>query len=424
MKPRWAKVLVLLLASSAHAAQDSSPDDQLVRVDESEAALLEILEDVGAGRLPTAVDKAERLIQQNPKFRLAQLVHADLLMAQDRPMNTFGGAFADNNGGVPALLEEARRRLEHKQSDSRLSPGSLPDQLLHVSESQRHVVVVDASLSRLYLFANNGNQLLLLSDSYVSVGKRGMQKVREGDQRSPIGVYFVTTRLDPRDLSDFYGPAALPINYPNEWDRRLGRTGYGIWFHGVPSDTYSRAPFVSDGCLTLSNSDMEFLSNTVEPESTPVVIADRVNWVASKQLIRQREVLFEQLEQWRQDWESRDIDRYARHYSKSFHNGAYDYVRWLRHKRRVAGQKEFIKIGLDDISIFRYPGERELLVVSFDQDYRSSNFNIRSRKRQYWRRDSDGVWRIVYENRARFLPIHFRGIPYSARAGGKKWNYR
>jgi murein L,D-transpeptidase YafK len=420
-KRGWIAAAALLLAPGTHAAQNLVTVDD-VRVDENEQVLLEILDDVRAARLPMALEKAKRLVERNPKFRLAQLVYADLLMAQDRPVASFGGTFARNNNKVGALRDEARRRIAHQRQEPHWDQGMWPEYLIQLSSRQRHVIVVDASVSRLHVFANTGDRLKLVGDSYVSVGKKGMLKVKEGDQRSPVGVYFVTSRLDRSGLSDFYGSAALPINYPNEWDRRLGRTGYGIWLHGVPSDTHNREPFISDGCLALPNRDMALLSKTVDTGTTPVIIADRVNWVSAQENKRQREDFLARLEQWRQDWESRDDRRYARHYAKTFRSGTMNYERWIRHKRRVAKQKTFIKVRLDDISVFQYPGEADLMVATFHQDYRSSNFNTSARKRQYWRKEADGVWRIVYEKRANFLPIHFRGIPYSARSKLSKSN--
>ena len=38
----------------------------------------------------------------------------------------------------------------------------------------------------------------------------------------------------------------------------------------------------------------------------------------------------------------------------------------------------------------------ELLVVTFVQDYRSSNLSNRTVKRQYWSREK-GLWRVVFE---------------------------
>jgi hypothetical protein len=48
------------------------------------------------------------------------------------------------------------------------------------------------------------------------------------------------------------------------------------------------------------------------------------------------------------------------------------------------------------VSVLRSPGKQDLMVVTFRQDYRSSSFDQRSRKRQYWVME-DGRWKIAYE---------------------------
>ena len=101
---------------------------------------------------------------------------------------------------------------------------------------------MDASRSRLYLFENTGSELKLVGDYYLSVGKLGTEKSVEGDMRTPLGVYYVTSNLDPRTLKDFYGSGALPINYPNPYDMQRGKTGGGIWLHGTPPGQFSRPP--------------------------------------------------------------------------------------------------------------------------------------------------------------------------------------
>jgi hypothetical protein len=48
--------------------------------------------------------------------------------------------------------------------------------------------------------------------------------------------------------------------------------------------------------------------------------------------------------------------------------------------------------------MFRSPGQ-DLVVVSFEQNYRSNNLENSMKKRQYWINE-DGHWRIVYEGAA------------------------
>ncbi len=51
---------------------------------------------------------------------------------------------------------------------------------------------------------------------------------------------------------------------------------------------------------------------------------------------------------------------------------------------------------MSDLSVFGHPDGEDMVVVTFAQDYRSSNLSNRTVKRQYWSRDQ-GRWRVVFE---------------------------
>lgn len=389
------------------------PGERLGALPDVERRLLLALNAIAEARLDTAERYLETVIAQEPNYRLAQLVYADVLMARSgRAVDFHGGPGASR---IRALFDEARARIEH----ARHAPAPerrLPDALLMVSEDIPQVVVVDVESARLYLYANTRTGLRLQRSIYVSTAKNGAGKRREGDQRTPVGVYFVTSEITRDALPDFYGPGALPVNYPNEWDLRRGYTGHGIWLHGVPSDTFARPPRASDGCVAVSNGYMSELLAMPGVSGTPVVIADRLTWVTRDELARRRAQLLQHLSRWKQDWESRDVERYGRHYSEDFRSGGTGRTAWLAHKQRVNAAKDYIQVRISNVSAFAYPGESDMLVVDFDQDYRSSNYAGRSAKRQYWKREADGQWRILHEAEPKLLPIHLRGMPYSARA--------
>ncbi len=385
---RWIPVLsgALLAFSSvfAFSAPAPGPEDRLSGVFQA----------VEADQLDVALKRVDALIHDYPNFRLAYLIRGDLLLARTRPLQTFGDvAKTVPQDKVEDLREEALARLKARRE--RPSEDRLPRAILQMSAEQKHVLLVDSSLSRLYVFANDSGEPRLVGDYYVTLGKNGVDKTREGDQKTPVGVYHVTANLPRQKLGDFYGVGAFPINYPNEWDRRLGRNGHGIWLHGVPSSTYSRPPRASDGCIVLANPDLETVSRYLQIGLTPVIITDRIDWEDASQLQAERKSLAAEMERWRADWESRDTGRYLSHYSAKFSSGSENAATWAQHKRQVNASKRWIKVGLRDVSMYRYP-QGDFVVVSFEQDYRSDSLSNVMRKRQYWVKES-GRWKILYE---------------------------
>jgi murein L,D-transpeptidase YafK len=277
--------------------------------------------------------------------------------------------------------------------------NKIPASLVRLSETQKHAVVVDMGMSRLFLYRNNNGRPELIRDFYVTIGKNGTRKHTEGDQKTPVGVYFVTGFIDREKLPDLYGAGAFPIDYPNVWDKRHGRTGYGIWLHGTPSYTFNRPPRDSDGCLILSNQDFLAIAPYLAND-TPFVMAETIEWINEKEWLQQQSRYTGLIDEWRQDWESRDADTYLEHYSRDYAGLGMDYLNFVSYKRQVNSSKEYIKVGLSERSIFLYPGEENLIIVTFRQKYESDNATRNFVKRQYWRLEKDGRWKIIYEGSA------------------------
>jgi murein L,D-transpeptidase YafK len=360
-------------------------------------ALSGVLQAIEENRLALATERVEALLAAHPNFRLAHLIRGDLLMARLRPLETFGNVPKTvPREKVEDLRAEALSRLRALRD--RPNGDRLPRYVLQMHADQKHALVVDSRRSRLYLFENAGGRPRFVADYYVTLGKNGVEKTREGDQKTPIGVYHVTANLPRQKLTDFYGAGAYPINYPNAWDKRLGRNGHGIWLHGTPSDTYSRPPRASDGCIVLANTDLEAVGRTLQIGLTPVIIADEIEWTDAAALGAEHKALAGAFEAWRADWESRNSDKYLAHYAARFHSGDQSLAEWSEHKRKVNAAKRWIKVGVSRVSMMQYPREK-FVVVNFEQDYRSSNLTNVMRKRQYWIKD-DGRWRILYEGGA------------------------
>jgi murein L,D-transpeptidase YafK len=368
------------------------------RADQGTDAMLgKAFEEIENNRLDLALVHIDELLRSKPNFRLAYLIKGDLLLARGRALKTFGNVPQGTSERLDDLRAEALARL-HAYRD-RPSQNQVPRYLMQLREDQRYAIVVDNKRARLYLYQNENGRPRFVADYYISTGKRSGEKTREGDEKTPVGVYHVTASLPKSKLSDFYGSGAFPISYPNEWDKRHGRKGHGIWLHGTPSDTYSRAPRASNGCVVLANADLDALSKKLQIGLTPVIISEQVEWLSLDDWNAERNALNAEIERWRSDWESLDTERYLTHYSKNFSADREDFADWGRHKRQVNSGKSWIKLNLSNFSMFRNPGKDELVVVSFDQDYRSDNLSNTMKKRQYWTKEG-GKWRIIYEGAA------------------------
>jgi murein L,D-transpeptidase YafK len=360
-----------------------------------ELELAKSLQAIGSNHLDVALNEVDSLLKINPNFKLAQLVRGDLLLARARPISNFGDAPNAPRDRVQDLREEANARLQRVQQQQ---PIAIPKYLWQLSPKQRYAVVVDTDKSTLYLFENVKGEPRYVADFYISVGKKGADKVSEGDQRTPLGVYFVNSHLTKDKLTDFYGSGAYPLSYPNEWDKRLGRDGHGIWLHGTPSDTYSRPPRASNGCVVLANNDLNDLATHLQIGVTPVIIASTIDWSDDADRADRAE-LQKTIEQWRSDWASRNTEAYLAHYARDFSSGSVNLAAFAQQKRLVNSGKTWIKVKMSNVSIFPYPSQPNLVVVNFEQDYDSNNLSNHMNKRQYWMK-RDGRWLIVYEGAA------------------------
>lgn len=388
--PRDGSTPAALLAKSGSDLAQTKPEEVVV------AALTAIRQN----RLGDADKLVDALLDARPNYRLAHLLKGDLLMARVQPLAGIGSAPVVDEK-LNDLREEATVRMARYNAPPPTT--DVPANLLQLTPSQRYAIVVDASSSRLYLFRNDAGVPRYVLDFYVTIGKLGVDKTREGDQRTPLGVYFVTGHMAREQLdknygqrAELYGVGAWPLSYPNDLDRQQGRTGSGIWLHGVPYDTYSRAPKASNGCVAMSNADLSALGAYLQT-NTPVVISSKIEWLSTEAWQQQRQAAIAQVEGWRSDWESLNTPKYLTHYADDFRSGNTDISAWKAQKMAVNAGKQWAKIKLDDLSLFAYPSrEGNLLMANFMQDYRSSNLTSRNQKRVYLRKQRSD-WKIIYE---------------------------
>jgi Uncharacterized protein conserved in bacteria len=381
-------VLVLLalglaLLSPLGRAASSGPDEMLAKS----------LIDISQNRVGKAQNILDQITATYPNFRLAQLVKGDMLLARSRQISMLGDTTGSRDA-LNGLRQEARQRV--KTLSSPPPANEIPSYLLDLGDEARYALVVDTSRSRMYVFANRDGMPIRVADYYVTIGKAGPGKQKEGDNRTPVGIYHVSGFKSGKELGDFYGGGAFTLSYPNDWDEREGRSGHGIWIHGTPSNTYSRPPLSSEGCVVLANNDLRALGQYIEQGKTPVLITDKIDWEDADKLKASRDELTTAINQWRSDWESLNTPRLLDHYSRKFRSESQDFTQFADNKRRVNAGKSWVKVKLSKLSMMLYPEQPGLALVSFVQDYQSNNVSDRTHKKQYWRLEN-GHWKIIQE---------------------------
>ncbi len=363
-----------------------------------EVAVLAIIDSIKAGKLERAVQQADEHIAKFPKSQVGHLLRADALSALTGELTGVAANAALPDASAAGLIHQMRNRWKHQYEHESKSHDHVPANLLEMGDHP-YVLLADMPEGRLYLYKNDRGHPKLVRDYYMSVGSAGYGKQIEGDNKTPIGVYVINRYIEGRALPDLYGKGAFPVDYPNRYDRYLKRTGYGIWLHGTPSDTYARSPWSSEGCFVLSNDDLLDVGKYISADKrTPVILSDEIEWLTLEQLERRKKSLVGVIEQWKNDWESLDTDAYLSHYQeRDFNFGNNGFGAWVARKRSVNNNKTFVQVDLDIQSLFVYPGVEDMFVVKYKQRYLSNNFAGESEKEQYWKRDGRGRWRIIYE---------------------------
>lgn len=387
-------LLVLLLVAlqlSPAWAQSFSTERMETRLDAIYLAISE-------GRNRDALALAEQLTKEQPNFQLAQMLYADLLLAQTRPVAVPGSAPEALSRSAPGVITDLRAeaKLRIKALRERPAAGTLPENFTALNSWSPQAIAVDISKSRLYLFTrDNQGQFRLTQDAYIAIARLGAVKENEGDLRTPIGPYFITSFLRPDQLTPFYGAGALPLNYPNPFDLRRGKTGSGIWLHGSPPEQYSRPPRASEGCVVLPDPDFVSIAQQVQRRTTPVVIAQELKWVNGH---GNWEADFNaRWKAWRSTRMAGQSIPMAPFYFANF--SGWRQKKWPAFYQQIKAEMRagvLITPDMKDIHrvYWREGPDEELVLTTFEHVVGKQ----KKTRRQYWRRKGNNPWRIFYES--------------------------
>ena len=260
------------------------------------------------------------------------------------------------------------------------------------------VLVVDKSKLRadLKTWPEEDSKAHHLVTFRIALGKSEGDKQIAGDNRTPEGIYFAQSFIDGSTLPAKYGPKAIPINFPNPLDQRAGKTGHGIWLHGVEQDTRINEAKVTEGCVVFYNADIMALTRWLKPFQAVVIIGS-----TSDALNKPEDVtsLRGAAKGWAEAWAKRDLKGYVDKYAASFEFNGMGLKDYGEYKGRVFAGYKKMDVKLTDLRVFTH-AKYGMTVVN--QDFNGDERYVsRGRKVLYWQRDATG-WKIqseVFEHR-------------------------
>ncbi|MDL2226250.1 L,D-transpeptidase family protein [Deltaproteobacteria bacterium OttesenSCG-928-M10] len=279
------------------------------------------------------------------------------------------------------------------------SGGELPDAIIYPGNKPGHILVVDKADQMLYLYRHDdGGNVELDRVMRCSTGINKGDKMVEGDKKTPNGFYIFNQKLLPRELSPIYGTLAYPSDYPNFWDKKLGRGGYGIWIHGINKPLVN---YDSNGCVELENADIAQMEELINLYDTPMITYEKLVLAPAEDLRKEGLAVREFIESWREAWVNKDHAAYRDKYDPEFVNSdGRSFSGWMAHKEGVAKNYKTITVEVKDLRIFRH---RDVLVAVFEQDYRGdARFTSIGLKRLYIK-NTEGGYKIAGEE--------FRAMP-------------
>lgn len=269
-----------------------------------------------------------------------------------------------------------------------------------------HIFVAEKSTHELHLYENSENGVPKLIKTYQMVsGKKPGDKFFQGDHRTPEGLYYLTEFIPHSKLNEIYdkataaiyGAGAFVINYPNPMDKRMRKTGGGIWLHSTNDETRIEKGLDSRGCLVTANNDLKELSRYLELEKTPVIIVHDLTYLKKSNWDKTRHDLVNLVDQWADAWRQEDLETYTSFYHPDkFHDSFRgNFQQFKQYKKAVFSNKGKPFVEISNLTIVK---NNQYAMAMFIQDYRSDRISDAGRKILYFEQDEFYSWKIVEEH--------------------------
>lgn len=277
---------------------------------------------------------------------------------------------------------------------------SLLTNVINVSaDSTGFIFVIDKTRQKMYLVKSDApGDLKIINEYKITTGRRSGDKEREGDLKTPEGVYYIAGRVPDSQLTAKFGPIAYSLDYPNFVDRMQKRDGSNIWIHGRDEAIQD---FITEGCISLDNGQILNLKKYIVINQTPAIILNNLTKYTVESANYQAAVKkwAEFTDGWAKSWDSGAITEYISYYASNFKDeGGRNLKQFKVYKSALEEQYRWKTVLIDKVSVLVSDQEAHL---KFRQRYLSPTFYSEGQK-QLILMPEKSQWKIVREN---FKPL-------------------
>ncbi len=272
--------------------------------------------------------------------------------------------------GIKNIEEQLDLELTKKEYWSKYL--SIIDTTFGYLESYNDILVCNKEKSTLSLYSKNSKKKYEIKNKYDAfTGKIKGDKLTEGDLRTPIGIYNITKKIS--NVDSFYGPLAFVTSYPNVYDRHRGKSGSGIWIHGLPIKQ-KREEFTK-GCIAIDNNSLQCLDKDIKINKTILIInpTNKIQTISKDTL----STILSSLYKWRYAWLYNELNNYLKFYTSDFTRfDGMKFDNFKKYKQRIFKKSGKKTILFNNINIMPYPNTKNIYQITFKEFYKSNTFKF------------------------------------------------
>ncbi len=228
------------------------------------------------------------------------------------------------------------------------------------------IVFVDKKTNKIHL-ANYGEGSYQVLKTYrATFGKSNGDKLWEGDEKTPEGIYEFLYQKIPTQKK--FGPLALYISYPNSMDNHGRKTGNQILLHGTDDPSRLERPFDSLGCVVTDNENVAEVAENVKIKNTKIIITRDFEAVKTAPRLAKAKEFFQN---WLNAWSNKDLAAYIESYADEYIPQAAGRNRneFAKYKANLNKTYDTIKVTASDVKYFFH---EKYDLITFTQHYEST----------------------------------------------------